>query len=144
MGGEIVTSNSQFLKVERQRDTCGRVVFTSDPFTATGPGAGTQGTSAQYDALGRLKQTTDSAGKVTTLTYSGSGVSRTDANNRTTAFAYMGFGDPANAQLASVTDAAGKITSYRYDVTGALTRVLGPESGLQRSWVIGSKGLPGQ
>lgn len=141
-GREILTSNSQFLKVERQRDTCGRVVFTSDPFTATGPGAGTQGTSVQYDALGRVKQTTDSAGKVTTLTYSGAGLSRTDANNRTTVFDYMAFGDPANAQLASVTDATGQVTGYRYDVTGALARVLGPGPGLQRTWTIGVKGLP--
>jgi YD repeat-containing protein len=138
-GREIKTFNSQFLKVDLGRDTCGRVVFTSDPYTT---GSGSQGTSTQYDALGRVKRVTDSAGKVTTFDYTGADVSRTDANNRATYFGYMAFGDPTNAQLVTVTDATAHATSYRYDVTGALARVSGPEPGLQRVWTIGTHGLP--
>lgn len=130
------------LRVEVQRDTCGRVTFAGDPYTAGGPGAGTQGTSTQYDSLGRVKQVTDSAGKVTTYAYDGITVTRTDANSRATTYGHMAFGDPGAARLVSVTDALSQITRYRYDVTGALRHVGGPTPGLERAWVIGSRGLP--
>ena len=79
---------------------------------------------------------------MTTIAYVGAGSVRTDANNHVTTFDYMAFGNPSNARLASVMDAMGKTTSYRYDVTGALTRVSGPEPGLVRTWAIGGNGLP--
>ena len=139
-GREIESYNSVGVHVRQGRDACGRVTFTSDPFV-TAPLA-TQGTTVQYDALGRVTQVTDSAGKVTTIRYVGAGSVRTDANNHVTTFDYMAFGSPSNAQLVAVTDAKGYVTSYRYDVTGALTRVSGPGPGLVRTWAIGVKGLP--
>src|SRR5260370_40064348 len=76
------------LTVWLGRDTCARVTFTSDPYIS---GPGTQGTAVQYDALGRVKQVTASAGKVTTFAPTGIGLTRADANNHSTVFDYMAF-----------------------------------------------------
>jgi len=137
-GRETSTYNSQGLRVGLLRDTCGRVYSTSDPYTTTPV---TQGTTTVFDALGRTKQMTDPAGQVTTFTYNGPDVVRTDANAHATAFEYIAFGDPGNALLVKVIDAANGTTHYRYDVTGALTKVTGPLTGVERTWVVDSRGL---
>jgi YD repeat-containing protein len=138
-GREWQVFNSLGLKRSIIRDLCGRVTFDGDPYTNTWTG---QGTSYQYDALGRVTKVTDAAGHSTTITPSGADVTRTDANAHTTTYHAIAFGDPANARLASVTDAAGNMTLYRYDVTGALASVSGPASGVTRTWVINAHGLP--
>ena len=126
-GRETGASNSVPLHTQQYRDLCGRITFVSDPYT-TGPG--TQGTSVVLDALGRVKQVTDSAGKVTTYTYTGADVTRTDANNHTTSFESDIFGDPNRARLGAVTDADGHRTEYQHHVTGPLMKVTGPTTGL--------------
>src|SRR6185437_2726396 len=74
--------------------------------------------------------------------YNGVNVTRVDANNRTTQFNYLAFGDPSDARLISVVDAAGTTTTYQYAITGALRSVSGPAPGVQRTWVINDKGRP--
>jgi YD repeat-containing protein len=138
-GRELEAHNTVGLHTQQFRDLCGRVTFVSDPYTT---GLGTQGTTVALDALGRAKQVTDSAGKVTTYAYNGAAVTRTDANNHSTGFGYYVFGDPSSAKLASVTDADGHVTEYQYDVTGPLRKVTGPSPGLLRTWVINGHGLP--
>lgn len=137
-GREWQVFNSLGLKRSIGRDLCGRVTFDGDPYTYTWTG---QGMTYTYDALGRVRSVKDPAGNVTTITPSGADVTRTDANNHTTTYHAIGFGDPTNAHVASVTDAAGNMTLYTYDVTGALASVSGPGAGLTRTWAINTHGL---
>ena len=122
-GRAIRVTNLVNLKTRVERDACGRVTFSSAPFTA---GNGTRGTSRQFDVLGRVTRETDPAGGVTTYLLTGLDVTRTDAANRTTQFGYRAFSGPGSERLTSMRDAADVLTRYGYDVHGNLTSVLGP------------------
>ena len=122
-GREVKTFNSQFLQVDYNRDACGRVVFTSDPYTSQN---GSQGTAVVYDALGRVTQVTDQAGKTDHLYLR----RRADPAHRRQQphddLRSLAYGESAGGPISSVTDSLGNTTNYRYDVTGALTQVTGP------------------
>ena len=78
-------------------------------------------TSFTYDqASCNLTSTTDPNGSVTAFTYDPAGnvASVTDAENRTTQYAY----DALN-RLTQVTDPIGSVTSYEYDQSSNLTRL---------------------
>jgi YD repeat-containing protein len=138
-GRPIGTSNQVQLKTRIERDACGRPLYTSAPYTA---GAGDRGTNIAYDALGRPTRVTDPAGKVTTFTYSGARVTRTDANQRSTIYDYLALYGPDDSRLSSVTDAAGTTTTYTYTTTGNLTSVTGPNAGVSRTWAVDDRGHP--
>jgi RHS repeat-associated protein len=69
-----------------------------------------------FDSSGRLSKETDRNGYATTLTYTGSQLTKvTDPANRTLTFAYFAAG-----QLKTVTDGGGRSVSYTYDTSGNL------------------------
>src|SRR5262249_44088479 len=63
-GRGVRTKTSQGPTMAYVGDTCGRVVTVSQPSTVTPPAGNT---ATAYDALGRVKQVTDPAGKTTTF-----------------------------------------------------------------------------
>jgi YD repeat-containing protein len=138
-GRPIGTSNQVQLKTRTERDACGRALYTSAPYTA---GAGDRGTNISYDALGRQTRVTDPAGKVTTFSYNGARVTRTDANQRTTTYDYLALYGPGDTRLVSVTDPTGTTTTYEYTTTGNLTKVTGPSAGVTRTWAVDDRGHP--
>jgi YD repeat-containing protein len=138
-GRLVERSNQVQLKTRLDRDACGRVTFSSAPYTA---GDGSRGTAITYDALGRPTRVTDPAGKVTTFVYSGARVTRTDANQRTTIYDYLALYGPDDSRLGAVTDAAGTTTTYTYTTRGNLTSVTGPNPGVTRSWPVDDRGRP--
>jgi YD repeat-containing protein len=138
-GRPIRTSNQVLLKTRTDLDACGRPTFTSAPYTA---GDGSRGTTVVYDALGRPTRVTNPAGKVTTFSYSGARVTRTDANQRTTIYDYLALYGPEDRRFAAVTDATGTATTYTYTTRGNLTSVTGPNPGVTRSWSVDDRGRP--
>jgi YD repeat-containing protein len=142
LGRSVGTSNQVLLKTRIDRDACGRATLISAPYTA---GDGSRGTTVAYDALGRPTRVTDAAGKVTTFTYSGARVTRTDANQHTTTYDYLALYGPDDARLNSVTDALGTTTTYTYTTTGNLTSVSGPPGqygSVTRTWSVDDRGWP--
>jgi YD repeat-containing protein len=140
-GRPVLTFNGFNVKTRVERDACGRTTFTSTPYTV---GDGTRGTIVEYDALGRLKSSTDPASAQTTYSYDGADVTKIDAQGHGTRFNYnsMAFGGPEDGRLASVVDAKNVTTSYDYDVFGNLTQVTGPLPGLIRTWKRDNRGQP--
>jgi YD repeat-containing protein len=138
-GRAIRTGNLVDLKTRTVYDACGRVSFESLPYTTETEGQ--QGTSFAYDALGRLRTVTAPGNRITSYTYDGLSVTRTDPEDRTTIFSLHGFGGPGTERLVAVQDAAGVTTSYEYDVTGTLSKVTGPGPTPPREWVIAGAGL---
>jgi YD repeat-containing protein len=137
-GRPISSGNLVNVKTRTVYDACGRVTFKSLPYTTEAQGE--QGTTFQYDALGRLHTVTAPGNRVTSFTYDGVSVTTTDPENRSTVFSYHAFGGPGTERLVSVRDAAGVSTSYEYDVTGALSKVTGPGPIPPREWVIAGAG----
>jgi YD repeat-containing protein len=136
-GRAVRSVNLANLKNRVERDACGRVTFSSAPYTT---GSGTRGMTRQFDILGRVTRETDSAGAVTTYAYDGVGVTRTDAALRTTEFQYYAFSGPGDERLGAVRDATTILTSYLYDVHGNLLQVNGPGTGVTRTWTRGWAG----
>ncbi len=130
-GRVISTVNRVALRTRVERDACGRTTFTSAPYTA---GAGTRGTTVEYDVLGRVTRSTNPIGDVTRWIYAGLDVTQIDGENRSRTFVYRAFSGPGTQQLMSVTDAAGTVTSYAYDLYNNLTKVTGPNAGVTRTW----------
>lgn len=137
-GRTILTSNHVNLKTRVELDACGRMTFTSAPYTS---GGGTRGTTMLYDALGRTTRTTNPVGDVTQTTYTGVDFTRIDGENRGTTFHYVAYSGPGTERLLSVTDATSTTTSYEYDVFGNLTKVAGPQAGVTRTWIRDARGV---
>jgi YD repeat-containing protein len=137
-GRAVSASDAVGLKMRVERDACGRVTFSSAPYTT---GEGTRGTRSTYDALGRTR--TVIAADTTSVTqhaYPNGDVRITDAAGRVTQYDYSGFGAPGE-RLVEVIDAAGQVTSYQYDLLNHLTRVTGPTAtGPVRHWIYNGRG----
>jgi YD repeat-containing protein len=141
-GRAIRTTQPDGVKVEIGYDACGRVTAQSLPYSGTAWQG--WGTTATYDALGRVLSTTTVTGpgtsSTTTWAYTGADVTMTDPAGRTTTADYQAFGDPAAARLRAITDAAGFVMTYQYSLAGQVREVRGPgtgptPSGPVRTWV---------
>lgn len=116
-----------------------------------------QGTTATYDAAGRLASTTDATGTTTTYTYddtsrtvtatdplgqvrkvgynaAGRVISRADGADSTTSYGY-----DADGNLTSVTDPDGRTTTYAYDLNHQLISATTP-AGLITSYAYDTDG----
>ncbi|WP_415882112.1 RHS repeat-associated core domain-containing protein [Neptuniibacter sp. QD34_54] len=94
----------------------GKVISVQEPEGAS--------ISYQYDALGNLIQTTDSAGNVVTIEYDllGRKTSMNDPDMGVWSYDYNGYGE-----LIKQTDAKGQISEMQYDVLGRMTQRTEPE-----------------
>ncbi len=133
-GRAIRTTDPAGVQVEIGYDACGRPTAQSLPYTG-GAFLG-WGTTATYDALGRVLTTTTLTGPSTSSTtswsYPGGDVQVTDPLLRTTTYDYQAFGDPGGARLRAVTDADSpepKVTTYQYALAGDVAEVRGPGTG---------------
>jgi YD repeat-containing protein len=81
-------------------------------------------TQTVYDAFGRITQSIDAAGKVTTTSYQDNGrtIEVTDPLNRKVRSQYDAF-----ARVLKTTDASGQATTYAYDDVNRSVKVTTPE-----------------
>jgi RHS repeat-associated protein len=73
-----------------------------------------------YNAAGQVTQITDPLNKVTSIVYSGTTKTVTDAESHTTSYEY----NDLPGLITKLTDAQGKIANYTYDAAGRLATVV--------------------
>jgi RHS repeat-associated protein len=101
------------IRGSRQYDALGRLSQTSRPYFVTG--VTPQFTTFTYDALGRVLTATTPDGGVSQTAYHGLSVAETNALNQTRTVVKNSQG-----HVVSVTDAAGQTMLYAYDAFGNL------------------------
>ncbi|MEM7098429.1 MAG: FG-GAP-like repeat-containing protein [Pseudomonadota bacterium] len=115
----LMFDNQSWSNVEQRYDELGRVVGTSEPFSASTAHGGSPSiwTELVYDDLGRVTKTTFPDNSTHKMTYTGFDVQMTDQKgfNRT---------EEKNAQgeLTKVTDHLSGWVTYQYDAQGNLTQ----------------------
>ena len=115
------TSNNIGVSSTTVYDAEGRVISQTAPSDTTA----TAHDTFAYDDLGRVTNVTHSGGGTVTTTYSGTTVTVTDENNKTTTQHLALFG-PGDGRLTSVVDPANQTWQYGYNGFGSLTSVLQP------------------
>ena len=115
-----------------QYDAMGRVIFKSDPNSATG-------THYSYDELGRVTSVTNADGTSKTTRYGSLTRTVTDENGHSTIYTYYAYGNPDETYLTSITapDAAANITITR-DVRDYVSSVT--QAGVTRNYLYGANG----
>jgi YD repeat-containing protein len=136
-GRTTQTTSPDGVKVRTVYDACGNLTFLSAPYTS---GAGTRGTTATYDGLGRLVTVTAPDTSVTQWAHGGQQTTVTDAADRVTTYEYLSFGRPGTERLVRVTEPSGAVTSYRYDTGNRLVQVDQPGVP-SRVWEYDGRGL---
>lgn len=133
-GRPIETENSVDAKTSTSYDACGRRSYESYPYSGTTH----EGTSYDYDGLGRLRRKTNTVDDTSsTIAYDGLDVTITDENGHVTSQHWAAFGGPEDKLLVSVTAGVGSAeantTAYTYNALGRLESVTHPGE-LKRRW----------
>lgn len=122
--GRLVSSeNSVGIKTDTDFDSCGRQTYQSYLHTTNNIG-----TTIAYDGLWRVVRRTHPDGQFIAFDYSGTDLTITDENGRTTLHTRRAFGDPDELRLVSVRDAAQAVTQYTYNAVGSLRTVTHPNN----------------
>jgi YD repeat-containing protein len=110
-----------WIRTATQYDALGRVSQTSRPYFLSGGTA--KWTVYTYDTLGRATKATFPDASKTTAGFNGLTTTSTNDKSQTTTTTRN-----AQGRVASVTDANGKLTSYAYDAFGDLVSATDPAS----------------
>ena len=114
-------------------DSDGRVSYEGYPFSVTD-----RGDALEYDPLGRLAKRTHSDSTFVTFAHSGSHLTITDEEGRSTTQVWGAFGTPSDAWLLGLVDADNKTWTYDYNAVGSLTKVRAPDNSI-REWHYDAK-----
>src|SRR5262249_27737727 len=129
-GRPVGTSNSVGVRTSTTYDAEGRKTFESLPFS--GASADNRGDRIEYDALGRIKSRRHGDDTIVEMHYelgsAGYDVRMTDENGHVTVQRWTASGDPSEARLTSLRDANDNEWRYEYHVTGALAKVIAPDT----------------